>query len=143
MANILTAYVRFFPKKKKRLPHKLIDWIIEDITEDLRGWAIIWNIPEDESHFDLIFTYKRSLDYDIFKSQDVLNAFHIWVRISDSGSFLDLITLKSNSFAPLNTRLQYVIWDENWNYLNHCLYCADRLSIHLLRNESESLYSFP
>lgn len=145
MANIKTTYARFFPKKKNQLPKELVNWIMTDITEDLKHWAITWYIPIDESYLDLVFTSKSILDYDIFKNQKVLETFHIWIRISDEGGAKDFIGFKSNTFKTSKKYYRQVGYsgkDESWNYFNSCIYSADKLSIHLSSKDEESIDKF-
>lgn len=147
MANYKVTHARFYPVKKNRINKKLTEWIIADITDDLKtGWERFYNYDKDNEFFDLIFNSKSSIDFDIFKSKEVLDNFHIWLRISDEGGARDLIAFKSKFFKErrkydFNYEIEYYNGSEyrNLNYVKRCLYAADSISFNLKEDKTETI----
>ncbi len=143
MANIRITEIRFYPITKNKIDKRLTDWLISDIEEDLKsGWEKFYWSDINNKFFNLIFTSKSVLDFDIFRNPEVNDAFHIWVRISDEGGGRDLIGFKSPEFKTrkyhqFDEEIEYYYGKSfrELNYVTRCLYSADEISIELQDND--------
>ena len=154
MANVRITYTRFYPVGNKPLDNKIIEWILSDISEDLKsGWEIFYNVNNESNYFDLIFNSKSVVDFDIFKSEAVIENFHIWVRVADEGGDRDLIAFSSPTYKPIGKQTinnsimrSYGNRFNNFDYIKKCLYRINHLSIELNDNDEipiKDLFYYP
>lgn len=147
MANVQITYARFYPIKKGEIPSELVNWIISDIDDDLKGWKKFFYLHPQNAYFDVLLTSKSILNFYIFHAARILDHFHIWLRISDEGGKNDLLAFRSNHYALeklhlySDSTLKHYGADE-WNYVNMCLYTADAFSIHMKQFDEETIKKF-
>jgi len=105
------------------------------------------------NYFDLVFNSKSVVDFDIFKSKEIIKNFHIWIRVADEGGDRDLIGFKSPTFKPSiqqnpNNSIvrNYGERFNNFDYIKKCLYRVNQLSIELTENDEnviKELFYYP
>lgn len=135
MANNKTIYARFFSKKGIEIEKKF--WInkIKNLQNEVEYWKIFYNIDLKRNFVDFIYIGKpRNELPEFFYDETINKKFDIWIRLTDEGSFHDIIGCKSisSTFSKIERSKSLMNWGyclRDWDYAKICIYQANQLRL--------------
>lgn len=139
MANIVSAVARFYPVNGEMNTKQFMSYYT-DFQKLL--WRSYFFINKDENCFEVLYPCKSPVIEEIYESNELLDNYHVWLRISDSSCYEDFIGFNSKIYKPdfneVDYKCQY--WSGytlNWNYASSCLYSANEIEIKFNNPASE------
>ncbi|MEZ4989362.1 MAG: hypothetical protein R2824_03080 [Saprospiraceae bacterium] len=141
MANIVSAVVRFYPVTGKVNAAHFMN-LYEKLNKTL--WRSYYFFNTIENCIEILYPCKRPVSKDILENEEIIENYHVWIRVSDFSCYEDFIGFKSQTFKPdlneVDPKCEYWAgFTPDWNYATSCLYQADELQIRFNTAHSEFL----
>lgn len=131
MANVISAFVRFYPIKGK-LNRQHFESCYNKLNKQL--WSSYYFFNLNENCVELLYPCKSPVRKDLYENDEILSNYHIWIRVADYACYEDQLGFKSTKYLMPNSivdeKSKYECgFDNNWNLATSCLYSADELSL--------------
>ncbi|MFM2395331.1 MAG: hypothetical protein RLZZ546_3314, partial [Bacteroidota bacterium] len=137
MANIVSGVAKFYPVNGQ-LDAELFKFYYSKFQRML--WRSFYFVNKEENCFEILYPCKRPVKVEIYEDKELLENFHMWLRVSDYSCYEDFIGFISKTYKPELNKVDYKCqydagFTKNWNYASSCLYMADELVIKFTGNE--------
>lgn len=131
MANIVSAVAKFYPVNGQ-LDLEQFKFYYSKFQTML--WRSFYYVNKEENCFEILYPCKSPVREEIYEDEELLNNFHMWLRVSDYSCYEDFIGFISKTYKPDLNKVDYKCqywsgYTRNWNYASSCLYQADELEI--------------